>query len=47
MVESGRSEAGRKGAEALKEKHEREGLTEAEREQRSEAGKKGGEARRE
>jgi hypothetical protein len=33
----GRSEAGRKGAEALKERHERQGLTEAERRQREEA----------
>lgn len=38
-----RSEAGKKGNEALQEKHESEGLTEAEREQRREAGKKGGE----
>jgi general stress protein YciG len=37
-----RSEAGRKGAQALKAKHQREGLTEAEKRQRSEAGKKGG-----
>lgn len=42
MVNDARSEAGKKGNEALQEKHEREGLTEAEREQRSEAGKKGG-----
>jgi hypothetical protein len=40
-----RSEAGRKGAEALKLKHQREGLTEAERRQRSLAGQKGGLAR--
>lgn len=45
MTEDARSEAGKKGAEALQEKHEREGLTEAEREQRREAGQKGGEAR--
>jgi general stress protein YciG len=37
-----RSEAGKKGAEALQRKHEEEGLTEAERKQRSEAGQKGG-----
>jgi hypothetical protein len=40
MVNEARSEAGKKGAEALQEKHEREGLSEAERRQRSEAGKK-------
>jgi general stress protein YciG len=44
MVNPRRSEAGHKGAEALKEKHAREGLTSAEREQRSEAGRKGGRA---
>ena len=38
-----KSEAGKKGAQALQEKHQKEGLTEAEREQRSEAGRKGGE----
>ncbi|MGI0090315.1 MAG: hypothetical protein ACREBS_01275 [Nitrososphaerales archaeon] len=43
MTDDKRSEAGRKGAEALKEKHETEGLSEKEREQRSEAGRKGGE----
>jgi general stress protein YciG len=41
-TEEKRSEAGKKGAEALKEKHESEGLTEAERRQREEAGRKGG-----
>lgn len=40
-----RSEAGRKGAAALQQKHAREGLTEAERIQRSAAGRAGGEAR--
>lgn len=44
MANEGRSEAGKKGAEALQEKHKREGLTDAERRQREEAGRKGGEA---
>jgi general stress protein YciG len=38
-----RSEAGKKGNEALQETHDREGLSEREREQRREAGRKGGE----
>ncbi|GEM_PF-3906961 len=42
MAENPRSEAGKKGSEALQRKHEEEGLSEAERRQRSEAGKKGG-----